>query len=832
MAVKYFSKNKIINELITLYKSVINNFNISDNLNKETIKNVCNIINEVNYYSNYKSQKNYLFQSAILNSYEKIKLKVGYLSINFNSACQYLRVTSVLTELQKINLIDFVNIIDIDKYLLTNNLYNSIDKTALNQIDILIIQRETAEQISFKELKKLFKDNRVKIIYEIDDNLINLYPSHPLYNIYKNKKSFYVDYIKNVDLLTVTTKALRDEFKVYNKNIAILPNYLNTQLINNKIKTIENNKIKILFSGSKTHIADLEVIEDAIIEIYKKYKDKIEIIFWGDITQKIEKNCQFTKIQKFFNKYEEYLKYLSSLNIDIGLIPLCNNEFNKAKSNIKWLDYSAVGIASILSDVEAYNSSVVNNVNGLLVENNIQDWISAIEDLINNSIKRKQISKNAYQTVIEEYSLQKNILKWYNVYKGLIQQEKIKQKVSIVVPLYNSLKYTKEFVNSFFSNLHNEYDFELILIDNFSQDGTRKYLNQLKQNYEDIIVIYNEKNHGFPKAVNQGILKSSGSYVLIANNDIIVTQNWLSRMLDVAESDERIGIVGPISNEVSGVQRDKEASYKTIDEMHRYAAKVREKNNSKILHFPRVAFLCTLIKKEVIDKIGGLDERFSPGNFEDDDFCLRAQLAGFKTVIANDVFIHHYGSKSFKANGLNEYQKRLDINKQKFVEKWGATPEEIWLENKSIKNRNVYFPIHDDLFKQYFERTRIYLADNELNLAQESIVQAIDNFNESNTQIIQYDELLNLAANIFLAVGDLSKAQNYFEQELQTNPQSSSACFGLGQIFFAQENYEAAKTMFEWAIKNDEANLKAKEALQNVNEILGLDVNHNSLVEM
>ena len=117
----------------------------------------------------------------------------------------------------------------------------------------------------------------------------------------------------------------------------------------------------------------------------------------------------------------------------------------------------------------------------------------------------------------------------------------------------------------------------------------------------------------------------------------------------MADSDKRIGVVGPTSNEVSGVQKDKEANYKTIDEMHLYAATIREKNKNKVLQFPRIAFLCTLIKREVIEKIGGLDERFSPGNFEDDDFCLRAQLAGYKTVIAQDVFIHHYGSKSFKA---------------------------------------------------------------------------------------------------------------------------------------------------------------------------------------
>ena len=98
-------------------------------------------------------------------------------------------------------------------------------------------------------------------------------------------------------------------------------------------------------------------------------------------------------------------------------------------------------------------------------------------------------------------------------------------------------------------------------------------------------------------------------------------------MIQVSESNPQIGIVGPISNAVSGVQIDKEAKYNSIDEMHKYAASIKEKNKNQTFEFPRVAFLCTLIKKEVVDKIGGLDERFSPGNFEDDDFCLRAQVS-------------------------------------------------------------------------------------------------------------------------------------------------------------------------------------------------------------
>lgn len=497
------------------------------------------------------------------------------------------------------------------------------------------------------------------------------------------------------------------------------------------------------------------------------------------------------------------------------------NSFNTEYGNVKKLASLIIGILNSTIDTK----ELVKNAYKTSVEykeiNSVNNFINVFGKLLNfefaNVKKESLINEHQYDDSIYENEL-------------LTEAKNKNSLISIVIPVYNQVSYTINCIEGITNAINQKI--ELIIIDNASSDNTSAILSSYKNENIELKIIKNEINLGFPKAVNQGIVNSSGKYILIANNDIVFTNNSIGRMIEIAETEPKIGIVGPISNEVSGVQKDSHAKYNSIVEMHKYAEEVSEKNKGQVLQFPRVAFLCTLIKRELIDKIGGLDERFSPGNFEDDDFCLRAQLAGFKTVIAKDVFIHHYGSKSFKANGLKEYQKRLDINKQKFVEKWGATPEEIWLESKPIKNRNLYFPISDDKFKQYFERTRIYLNDSELNLAVESIINAIENYKEENAEIIKYDELLNLAANIFLADGDLLNAQSYFEQELQTNPQSSSACFGLGQIFLTAENYEAAKTMFEWAIKNDEKNLKAKESLQNVNEILGLDINHNSLVEM
>jgi len=189
--------------------------------------------------------------------------------------------------------------------------------------------------------------------------------------------------------------------------------------------------------------------------------------------------------------------------------------------------------------------------------------------------------------------------------------------------------------------------------------------------------------------VNRGLKIACGDYLLIANNDIIFTNGWFESMRNAIDRYPQGGLSGPISNAVSGVQLVKNIEYDSLEKMHEYAFSISEQNKGEIAVFPRIAFFCTLIKHNVLDAIGGLDERFSPGNFEDDDYCLRAQLAGFKTVIALDVFIHHFGSKSFTAEGNKRYHELLEKNRRKFILKWGADPDQIWLKGIKPKIRNL-----------------------------------------------------------------------------------------------------------------------------------------------
>ncbi len=508
---------------------------------------------------------------------------------------------------------------------------------------------------------------------------------------------------------------------------------------------------------------------------------------------------------------------------NLGAQSFCRDEFNSF--NVDYGDINS--LAKYIIDIMYHTKDMrqlLSNAYSTSLEysefNSAKMLVSSFENLLNTKFDRDKTD-----ALLSEYHYDVSEL----VKPGTVPYCGFENPaVSIVIPVYNQLEYTKQCIESLVETIDDKI--ELIIVDNASTDGTKEFLSSYKHHKLKLVIISNDENLGFPKAVNIGIEESNGKYVVIANNDILFNDGWLSRMIEVAESDSKIGLIGPISNEVSGLQKDENALYKTIGEMKIYAGDVKQNNKGQVLNFPRLAFLCTLIKRELIETIGGLDERFSPGNYEDDDYCLRAQLAGFKAVIAKDVFIHHYGSKSFKANGNNQYGERLKLNREIFVSKWGGTTEEIWLKNKQVNPRQYYYPINKNPFVKYFERTKIHLADNELNLAEESIYNSVNYFQTDNN-IITYEELLNLGGNIALANNNLDRAAEYFETELTENSNSSSACLGLGQVLLGKEQFEQSKIMFEWAVRYDHTNEHAIQFLAEVNEKLGLEVNHMSVVE-
>jgi tetratricopeptide (TPR) repeat protein len=242
----------------------------------------------------------------------------------------------------------------------------------------------------------------------------------------------------------------------------------------------------------------------------------------------------------------------------------------------------------------------------------------------------------------------------------------------------------------------------LIVVDNGSNDGTVEYLESISfRNYADerIKIIKNNENKGFAGGNNLGIAASIGDYIIIMNNDVVVTPGWLERMISCCEKRPEIGIVGPRSNYVSGPQLLEPVDYNldSLLGLKRFSEKFATINAKKSTQLLRVVGFCMLIKRSVIDKIGGLDDRFGIGNFEDDDFSLRAALAGFESWMAEDCFVHHFGSRTFVGEKI-DYRESLLRNWEIFKKKWGLPKDLPYGNSYSLSQMSVK---HFDLKKHF-----------------------------------------------------------------------------------------------------------------------------------
>jgi|GEM_PF-548144 len=228
-------------------------------------------------------------------------------------------------------------------------------------------------------------------------------------------------------------------------------------------------------------------------------------------------------------------------------------------------------------------------------------------------------------------------------------------------------------------------------------------------------VIHNTTNRGYAAGNNQGISIARGDYIVLLNNDTIVTPGWLGRLKGVFKSYPKTGIAGPMSNHVTRPQLADNVGYKGRGGIEDFARQWARDHEGQSFSTTKASGFCLFVKREVVDAIGGLDEQFGSGNFEDDDFCSRALLAGFDIRIAQDVFIHHEGGQTFKAAGI-DHDAKMARNWKMYKAKWGIpedTPlERYWVPSDLPDNVSLYVPLPDlqsghaaDLENRWWEDT-------------------------------------------------------------------------------------------------------------------------------
>ena len=403
-------------------------------------------------------------------------------------------------------------------------------------------------------------------------------------------------------------------------------------------------------------IADWFDIE-LVVESAHRFPD------WDFILVGSTDHCDISEAQKLANitfvgevPYDEAAAWVHSF--DVAMIPFRLTELTRCTNPVKVYEYLAAGkpvVATALPEVQLMSEVV-----------HVADSHEAFMALLETAMGERH---DAALAARRRHSARPH--DWKNRADRLDTAIRSAfPKVSVVVLTYNNLRFTRACLKSLEVNTCYP-DWELVLVDNASTDGSRDYLAEYAQGKPWVQLVQNDRNLGFAAGNNRGLETATGDYLVVLNNDTYVTRGWLLDLVRHLKKDPQLGLVGAVTNNI-GNEAKIDIHYEHMAEMQQAAYAYTKRHAREELDVRVVAFFCTAMPRNLFETVGGLDERFGLGFFEDDDYCKRVAAQGYRIAVAEDVFVHHHLSASFDKIDDERRQALFDRNKALYEEKWGT----------------------------------------------------------------------------------------------------------------------------------------------------------------
>ena len=266
-----------------------------------------------------------------------------------------------------------------------------------------------------------------RVVIDLDDDYFNVDPSseevRKYYHPGSDRERFTTETLRWANALTVTTLALKQLYGKYNPNIYVIPNYMDIELWDREILPRDDKWVTIGWAGSYTHRGDFKTMSQVLLEILNEYPN-VRFTCCGDFPAfldydllKVKDRVTMVNGAKWFTKWPEALY---NMRIDIGIAPLKVNMFNRAKSPIKFFEYSMSGAASVLAgDERLPYAGVGRNGYDCFLARGELEWRKALKALIEDKELRINIANNARKKVIKEYNIKDHISEYREAFEEI-----------------------------------------------------------------------------------------------------------------------------------------------------------------------------------------------------------------------------------------------------------------------------------------------------------------------------------------------------------------------------------------------------------------------------
>jgi len=316
-------------------------------------------------------------------------------------ACGYIRGLLPLKELANSSELEFTLVAE--------------DRVANYVADIFFVQRTAV--VDAEQANKIVShchNAGMKIVYDIDDDLFSLDSSHTEYVNYQDTLAGAHRLISQADLILVSTNQLKSNLENLNDNIEVVENALDGDVW--ALDSVEPNissrseldPVRILYMGTMSHRVDFQLIEKPVRRLCEEFGNRVEFEIVGVASpHELPDWCRRVDVPpQIGQSYPAFVNWLRSENRwHIGIAPLADTKFNRAKSGIKYLDYAALGLAVVCSDIEGYRDVINSDDDGLLVQNTEEAWYSALRRLVLDDEFRRNLQENAAENLRRKYLL-------------------------------------------------------------------------------------------------------------------------------------------------------------------------------------------------------------------------------------------------------------------------------------------------------------------------------------------------------------------------------------------------------------------------------------------
>ena len=258
------------------------------------------------------------------------------------------------------------------------------DEADLIGADAVIVQRLAfAVDAAIDGLLARCRNSGARLIYEIDDDLLAIAHDHPEYEYYSDTSRHIRRLIDAADEVWVSTEALAVQMRPLGRTIVTIQNELDARIWKEPQPTAPGSILRLIYMGSATHSADFhDLLMPAFEMLRREFGDRVELTLIG-VADRVSLSDGMRMLPPppgVGTSYPSFANWLQSLrDFDVGLAPLLPTELNKSKSRIKWLEYSAMGLATIASDFAEYRNSIVDSQTGLLADNHPRGFYEALK---------------------------------------------------------------------------------------------------------------------------------------------------------------------------------------------------------------------------------------------------------------------------------------------------------------------------------------------------------------------------------------------------------------------------------------------------------------------